>query len=119
MKAFAGLVVTAGLIAAIPIANAQTSVRHEAGKRRHHAASHSKRPYFVGSLDSMFRRLLRPGPYVPPLDEKEVAAAPARMKAVDATSASLGESTGTIGKANPQTPQILPTQKMPAAQGLE
>lgn len=133
MKAFAGLAVTAGLIVAIPVANAQTSARHDAGKSPHHAASNSNRPYFIMSLQTMLRHLLRPRASMshvarrsvplPPPEPTEVAAGPAepaaQTKTTDATSGPPSESTGTVGKANPPTPQILPTQDMPAVQGLE
>ena len=136
MKAFAGLAVTAGLIVAIPVANAQTWAPYHAGKSPHHAASHSNRPSFAMSLQTMLRHLLRPSasiPHVarhnvplPPPKPTEVAAGPAaepaaavRAKTADAASGLPSESTGTVGKANPPTPQILPTQDMPAVQGLE
>jgi len=135
MKAFAGFAVTAGLIVAIPFANAQTRAPYDAGKSRHHAASHSDRPYFVMSLQTMLRHLLTPPasiPHVarhrvplPPPKPTEVAAGPAEPAAVsqakmaDAPSGPPSESTGTVGEANPPTPQILPTQDMPAVQGLE
>ena len=133
MKAFAGLAVTAGLIVAIPLANAQTWA--DAGKSPHRAASHSDRPYFGMPLQTMLRHLLRPPasiPHVarhrvplPPPKPTEVAAGPAEPAAVsqakmaDAASGPPSESTGTVGEANPPTPQILPTQDMPAVQGLE
>ncbi|MGY8668839.1 hypothetical protein Q3C01_41645 [Bradyrhizobium sp. UFLA05-109] len=135
MKAFAGLAVTAGLIVAIPVANAQTWAPYEAGKSQHHAASHSNRPYFGMQLQTMLRHLLRPSastPHIarhsvplPPPNPKEVAAGPAEPAAVsqakmaDAASGPPSESTGTVGEANAPTPQILPTQDMPAVQGLE
>ena len=138
MKAFTGLAVTAGLIVAIPVANAQTWARYDAGKSPHHAASHSNRPYFGMSLQTMLRQLLRPQasiPHVarhrhsvplPPPKPTEVAAggpvepaAAAQAKRADAASGLPSESTGTVGEANAPTPQILPTQDMPAVQGLE
>ena len=135
MKAFAALAVTAGLIIAIPVANAQTWAPHNAGKSAHHAASHSNRPYFGMSLQTMLRHLLRPPasiPHVsrhsvplPPPKPTEVAAGPAdptaasQAKTAGAGSGPPSESTGTVGEANPPTPQILPTQDMPAVQGLE
>ena len=89
MKAFAGLAVTAGLIVAIPVANAQTSAHHDAGKSPHHAASNSNRPYFVMSLQTMLRHLLRPRASMshvarrsvplPPPEPTEVAAGPAEQ----------------------------------------
>jgi len=135
MKAFAGLAVTAGLIVAIPVANAQTWAPYHAGKSPHHAASHSNRPSFAMSLQTMLRHLLRPSasiPHVashrvplPPPKPTEVAAGPAepaaasRAKMADAASGPPSESTGIVGEAIPPTPQILPTQDMPAVQGLE
>jgi hypothetical protein len=135
MKAFAGLVVTAGLIVAIPVANAQTWAPYDAGKSRHHAASHSKRPYFGMPLQTMLRHLLWPptsiphvarhGVPLPPPKPTEVAAGPAEPAAVsqakmaDAASGPPSQTTGTVGEANPPTPQIQPTQGMPAVQGLE
>jgi hypothetical protein len=110
MKAFAGLAVTAGLIVAIPVANAQTSARHDAGKTRHHAASHSYKPYFVTSLQTALRHLLQAQASMP---------RGAKANTADATSGPPGESAGTLGKENPPKPQILPTQDMPAVQGLE
>jgi hypothetical protein len=134
MKAFAGLAVTAGLIVAIPVANAQTWAPSNARKSPHHAASHSNRPSFGMSLQTMLRHLLSPSasiPHVarhrvplPPPKPTEVAAGPAEPAAVsqakmaDAASDPPSESTGTVG-ANPPTPQILPTQDMPAVQALE
>ena len=132
MKAFAGLAVTAGLIVAIPIANAQTWVPHDAGKSPHHAASHSNTPNFGMSLQTMLRHLLRPpAPHVarrhsvplPPPKPTEVAAGPTKpaapTKTADAASGPPSESTDTVGEANPPTAQIQPTQDMPAVQGLE
>ena len=134
MKAFAGLAVTAGLIVAIPVANAQTWVPNDAGKSPHHAASHSNTPYFGMSLQTMLRHLLRPpAPRVarrhsvplPPPKPTEVAAGPANpaaaapTKTADAASGPPSESTDTVGEANPPTAQIQPTQDMPAVQGLE
>lgn len=135
MKAFAGLAVTAGLIVAIPVANAQTWAPYDAGKSLHHAASHSNRPYFATSLQTMLRHLLRPSASIrhvakhsaplPRPKPTEVAAGQAEPAAVsqakmaDAASGPPSESTGTVGEANPPTPQILPTQDMPAVQGLE
>src|SRR6266480_3269374 len=135
MKAFAGLAVTAGLIVAIPVANAQTRAPHDAGKSPHHAASHSNRPYFGMPLQTMLRNLLRPPasiPHVarhsvplPPPKPTEVAAGPAEPPAVsqtktaDAASGPPSERTGAVGEANLPTPQILPTQDMPAVQALE
>ena len=133
MKAFAGLVVTAGLIVAIPVANAQTRALYDAGKSPHRAASHSDRPYFGMPLQTMLRHLLRPPasiPHVsrhsvplPPPKPTEVAAGPAdsasQAKTAGAGSGPPSESTGTIGEANLLTPQILPTQDMPAVQALE
>ena len=135
MKAFAGLAVTAVLIVATPVANAQKWVPYDAGKSPHHAASHSNRPSFGMSLQTMLRHLLRPSasiPHVarhrvplPPPKPTEVAAGPAEPAAVsqakmaDAPSGPPSESTGTVGEANPPTPQILPTQDMPAVQALE
>src|ERR1700722_2879559 len=111
MKAFAGLAVTAGLIAAIPVANAQTSARHDAGKSPHHAASNSNRPYFVMSLQTMLRHLLRPQASMshvarrsvplPPPEPTEVAAGPAEPaappKTIDATTGPPRERTVTAG----------------------
>jgi hypothetical protein len=135
MKAFAGLAVTAGLIVAIPVANAKTWVPYDAGKSPHRAASHSNRPYFGMQLQTMLRHLLRPPasiPHVardsvplPPPKPTEVAAGPAEpaaaapAKTADAASGPPSESTGTVGKANPPTSQILPTRDMPGVQGLE
>jgi len=132
MKAFAGFAVAAGLIIAIPIANAQTRVSHDAGKSPHHAASHSNRPYFGMPLQTMLRHLLRPAPIphvarhsvpLPPPKPTEVAAGPAERaapaKTADAAGSPPSESTGTVSKANPPTPRILATQDMPAVQGLE
>jgi hypothetical protein len=134
MKAFAGLAVMAGLIVAISVANAQTGVPNDAGTSPHHAASHSNTPYFGMSLQTMLRHLLRPpAPRVarrhsvplPPPKPTEVAAGPANpaaaapTKTADAASGPPSESTGTVGEANPPTPQIQPTQDMPAVQGLE
>lgn len=109
MKAFAALAVTAGLIVAIPVANAQTSARHDAGKSRHHAASHSYRPYIVTSLETALRRLLQAQASMPR----------GRAKTADAISVPRDESVGTLGQVDPPKPQILPTQDMPAVQGLE
>ena len=129
MKAFVGLAVTAVLIVAIPVANAQTWARHDAGKSPNHAASHSNTPHFIKSLQTMLRHLFRPQTSMshvarhsvplPPPESTEVAAMPAQAKAAYAASSPPSESTGTVNKANPQTPQILPTQDMPAVQGLE
>jgi hypothetical protein len=133
MKAFAGLAVAAVLIVAIPVANAQTWARHDAGKSPNHAASHSNSPHFIKSLQTMLRHLLRPQTSMshvarhsvplPPPESTEVAAMPAeraaQAKAAYASSSPPNESTGTVNKANPPTPQILPTQDMPAVQGLE
>ena len=135
MKAFAGLAVTAGLIVAIPVANAQTWAPYDTGKSPHHAASHSNRPYFGTSLQTMLRHLLRPSASIhyvarhsaplPRPKPTELVAGPAEPAAVsqakmaDAASGPPSESTGTVGEANPPTPQILPTQDMPAVQGLE
>ena len=132
MKAFVGLAVTAGLIVAIPVANAQTGVPNDAGKSPHHAASHSNTPYFGMSLQTMLRHLLRPlssrtvarqSVPLPRPKPTEVAAGPAEpataAKTADAASGPPSESTGTVGEANPPTPQIQPTQDMPAVQGLE
>ncbi|WP_027527548.1 hypothetical protein [Bradyrhizobium sp. Ec3.3] len=135
MKAFVGLaVVTAGLIVAIPVANAKTL---DTGKSPHHAASHSNRPHKFGvALQTMFRHLLRPQapirhvarhsiPLGSPHKPTEVAAGPiepaavSQAKMADAASGPPSESTGIVGDANPPTPQILPTQDMPAVQGLE
>jgi hypothetical protein len=129
MKAFAGLVVAAGLIVAIPVANAQTRAPHGAGKSPHHAASRSN------PLQTMLRHLLRPPASIlhvarrsvplPPPKPTEVAAGPAEPAAVsqtktaDAASGPPSESTRAVGEANLPTPQILPTQDMPAVQGLE
>ena len=110
MKAFAALAVTAGLIVAIPVANAQTSARHDAGKSRHHAASHSYRPHFVTSLQTALRHLLQAQASIP---------RGAKAKTADATSGPRDESAGTLGKVDPPKPEILPTQDMPAVQGLE
>lgn len=110
MKAFAGLAVTAGLIVAIPVANAQTSARHDAGKSRHHAPSHAYRPYFVTSIETALRHLLQAQASMPRLG---------KAKTADAASGPPDESADTLGKANPPMPQILPTQDMPAVQGLE
>ena len=88
-ETFAGLAVTAGLIVAIPVANAQTWVPNDAGKSPHHAASHSNRPHFGTPLQTMLRHLLRP------------------------------LSSRTVGEANPPRPQTLPTKDMPAVLGLE
>ena len=136
MKAFAGLAVTAGLIVAIPVANAQTWAPYDARKPPHHAASHSNRPYFGMPLQTMLRRLLGPPAPIrhvarhnvplPPPKPAEVAAglaaepaAAVQAKTADAASGPPSESTGTVGEANPPTPQILPTQDMPAVLGLE
>ena len=133
MKAFAGLAVAAVLIVAIPVANAQTWARHDAGKSPNHAASHSNTPHFIKSLQTMLRHLFRPQTSMshvarhsvplPPPESTEVAAMPAeptaQAKAAYAASSLPNESTGTVNKANPPTPQILPTQDMPAVQGLE
>ena len=135
MKAFAGLAVTAGLIVAISVANAQTWAPSNARKSPHHAASHSTRPSFGMSLQTMLRHLLRPSasiPHVarhrvplPPPKPTEVAAGPTEPAAVsqakmaDVASGPPSESTGTVGESNPPTPQILPTQDMPAVQALE
>jgi len=136
MKAFAGLAVTAGLIVAIPVANAQTRAPHDASARKstHHAASHTNRPYFGMPLQTMLRHLLRPPPSMhvarhsgpsPPPKPTEVAAGPAEPAAVsqtktaDAVSGAPSESTHAVGEANLPTRQILPTQDMPAVQGLE
>ena len=135
MKAFVGLaVVTAGLIVAIPVANAKTL---DNGKSPHHAASYSNRPYNFGmTLQTMFRHLLRPQasnrhvarhdvPLGSPHKPTEVAAGPVEPAAVsqakmaDAASGPTSERTDIVGDANPPTPQILPTQDMPAVQGLE
>lgn len=133
MKAFAGVAVTALLIVAMPVANAQTWAHHDAGKSPNRAASHSNTPHFIKSFQTMLRRLLRPqtsmahvarhSAPVPPPESMDVAARPAepaaQAKAADATSGPSSESTGTVSKANPPAPQILPTQDMPAVQGLE
>ena len=135
MNAFAGLAVTAGLIVAIPVANAQTWAPYDTGKSPHHAASHSNRHYFGMSLQTMLGHLLRPSasiPHVarhrvplPPPKPTEVAAGPAEPAAVsqakmaDAASGPPSESTGTVSEANTPTLQVLPTQDMPAVQGLE
>ena len=134
MKAFVGLAVTAGLIVAIPVANAKTLAPYDTGKSPHQAASHSHRPYSFGmALQTMFRHLLRPQAPIrhvarhsvpsPPPKPTEVAARPAepaaQAKMADAESSPPSESTGIVGEANPPTPQILPTQDMPAVQGLE
>jgi len=136
MKAFVGLAVTAALIVAIPVANAKTLAPSDTGKSRHHAASHSNKPYNFGTtLQTMFRHLLKPQAPIrhvarrsvpsPPPKPTEVAAPPAEPAAVsqakmaDAASGPPNESTGIVGEANPPTPQILPTQDMPAVQGLE
>jgi hypothetical protein len=133
MRAFALVVVTVGLIVAIPVANAQTGAPSDAGKSRHHAASHSKRPHFGMPLQTMLRRLLWPSASTPhvarhsvplPLAKPmEVAAGPAEpaapTKTADAASGPSSKSTGTVGEANRPTPQIQPTQDMPAVQGLE
>lgn len=108
MKAFAGLAVTAGLIVAIPIANAQTSARHDAGKSRHHAASHSYRPYFVTSLQTALRHLFQ-----------AQASMPRDAKANTANAISGPPGAGTLGKTIAPKPEILPTQDIPAVQGLE
>src|SRR5262249_29276061 len=78
MKAFAGLAVTAGLIVAIPVANAQTWAPHNAGKSPHHAASHSNRPYFVMSLQTMLRHLLRPPASIPHVARRRVPLPPSK-----------------------------------------
>ena len=132
MKAFAGLAVTAGLIVAIPIANAQTWVPHDAGKSPHHAASRSNRPHFGTPLQTMLRHLLRPlssrtvarqSVPLPRPKPTEVAAGPAEpataAKTADAASGPPSESTRTVGEANPPRPQTLPTKDMPAVLGLE
>ena len=135
MKAFAGLAVTAGLIVAISIsvANAQTWAPSNARKSPHHAASHSTRPSFGMSLQTMLRHLLRPSASIPhvarhrvPLPSPkptEVAAGPAEpaaaAKTVDAASGPPSESTRTVGEANLPRPQILPTKDLPAVLGLE
>src|SRR5262245_52508552 len=134
MKAFAGLAVTAGLIVAIPVANAQTWAPYHAGKSPHHAASHSNRPSSGMSLPTLLRNLLRPpgsrtvARHTVPLPKPKatrVAAGPAEPAAVSQAkmaAAACGppsESTGIVGEATPPTPQILPTQDMPAVQGLE
>jgi hypothetical protein len=132
MKAFARLAVTAGLIVAIPVANAQTWAPHDAEKSSHHAASHSNRPYFGRPLQTMLRDLLRPISHVvrhrvplPPPKPTEVAAGPAEPAAVsqaktaDVASGPPSESTGAVGQAKPPTPQILPTKDMPTVQALE
>jgi hypothetical protein len=131
MKAFARLAVTAGLIVAIPVANAQTWSPHDAGKSSHHAASHSNRPNFGRPLQTMLRDLLRPishvvrhGVPLPPPKPTEVAAGPAEPAAVSQAktadaSGPPSESTGAVGQAKPPMPQILPTQDMPTVQTLE
>jgi len=132
MKAFAGLAVTAGLIVAISVANAQTWVPYDTGKSPHHAASHSNRPHFGMPLQTMLRHLLRPlssrtvvrhSVPLPPAKPTEVAAGPAEpaaaAKTVDAASGPPSESTRTVGEANLPRPQILPTKDLPAVLGLE
>ena len=132
MKAFAGLAVTAVLIVATPVANAETWVHHDAGKSPRHAASHHNRPNFGMPLQAMFRHLLRPlssrtvarqGVPLPSPKPTEVAAGPAEpaaaAKTADVASGPPIESTRTVGEANPPTPQILPTRDMPAVVGLE
>ena len=133
MKAFAGLAVMAALIVAIPVANAQTWAPYHAGKSPHHAASHSNRPSFGMSLQTMLRHLLRPsvsiphvarhGAPLPPPKPTDVSAGPieaaavSQTKTADAASGPPSESSGAV--ANLLAPQILPTQNMPAVQGLE
>jgi|SRR5579872_3616254 len=131
MKAFARFAVTAGLIVAIPVVNAQTSAHHDAGKSSHHAASHSSTPHFIRSLQTMLRHLLRPLASTSLLARHSVPepteaaagraepAAVAQAKAADAKSGPPSESTGTVAKADLPTSQILPTKDMPAVQGLE
>src|SRR5262249_51934833 len=131
MKAFARLAVTAGLIVAIPVANAQTRTPDDAVSP-HHAASHSKRSFEM-PLQTVLRHLLRPsvsiphvarhGAPLPPPKPTDVAAGPieaaavSQTKTADAASGPPSESSGAV--ANLLAPQILPTQNMPAVQGLE
>jgi hypothetical protein len=133
MKAFVRLAVTAGLIVAIPVANAQTRTPHDAGKSPHHAASHSKGSDIGMPLQTVLRHLLRPSvsiPHVarrgapsPPSKPTEVATGPTEAAAVsqtktaDAASGPPSENTGAA--ANLLAPQILPTRGMPVVQGLE